>query len=82
VSGIFNVGTGASASFNELARAVIGWHGRGEIRYKSFPDALRGSYQSFTEADMARLRAAGCKLELRDVNAGVKAYLDALQAQP
>src|SRR5690606_31993072 len=59
VSGIFNVGTGQSASFNDVARAVIRWHGRGTIRYIPFPDDLAGSYQSFTEADLGALRRAG-----------------------
>ncbi|WP_165226725.1 ADP-glyceromanno-heptose 6-epimerase [Aquisphaera insulae] len=56
--GIFNVGTGKSRSFNEIARIVIGLLGRGEIRYVPFPDSLRGKYQSFTEADVTRLREA------------------------
>ncbi|MEL7449432.1 MAG: ADP-glyceromanno-heptose 6-epimerase [Pseudomonadota bacterium] len=78
VSGIFNVGTGRSQTFNDVARAVIDWHGRGEIRYVPFPDHLKGSYQSFTEADMSALRAAGYEAPMRDVAAGVKAYLDSL----
>lgn len=78
VSGVFNVGTGRSATFNEVANAVIGWHGRGAIRYIPFPKDLESSYQSFTEADLRALRAAGCDLPFRDVQAGVPAYLDAL----
>jgi ADP-L-glycero-D-manno-heptose 6-epimerase len=78
VSGIFNVGTGKSASFNDVARAVIGWHGRGAIRYIPFPDDLRSSYQSFTEADLRALRDAGYGAEFLDVDAGVRAYLDAI----
>jgi ADP-L-glycero-D-manno-heptose 6-epimerase len=56
--GIFNVGTGKSRSFNEIARIIIGLLGRGEIRYIPFPESLRGKYQSFTEADVTRLRGA------------------------
>ncbi len=78
VSGIFNVGTGQSASFNDVAGAVIRWHGRGAIRYIPFPEDLRSSYQSFTEADLGALRAAGCPVEFLAVDAGVPAYLDAL----
>jgi ADP-L-glycero-D-manno-heptose 6-epimerase len=79
-SGIFNVGSGASATFNEVAQAVIAWHGRGAIRYIPFPDELKARYQSFTEADVDALRAAGYKAQFRDVRAGVKDYLDALGA--
>jgi len=78
VSGIFNVGTGRSASFNDVARAVIRWHGRGTIRYIPFPEDLHSSYQSFTEADLGALRRAGYTAEFLDVDAGVPAYLDAL----
>lgn len=78
-SGIFNVGTGASATFNELASAVIAWHGKGVIRYIPFPPELASRYQSFTEADIAALRAAGYDAPFKDVSAGVKAYLDALE---
>jgi ADP-L-glycero-D-manno-heptose 6-epimerase len=74
-SGIFNVGTGRSASFNELANALIARRGRGRIRYIPFPDELRGHYQSYTEADIGSLRAAGYTQEFLDVEAGIAAYL-------
>jgi ADP-L-glycero-D-manno-heptose 6-epimerase len=80
VSGVFNVGTGRSQTFNDVAKAVIDWHGRGHIRYIPFPDQLAGAYQSFTEADLSRLRQAGCELGFRDVQTGVRAYLDRLAA--
>ncbi len=76
VSGVFNLGSGRSQSFNDVANAVIAWHGRGKIRYIPFPDHLEGSYQSFTEADMSRLRAAGYQAPFRAVEEGVKTYLD------
>jgi ADP-L-glycero-D-manno-heptose 6-epimerase len=82
VSGIFNVGTGSSATFNEVAKAIIEWHGRGAIRYIPFPDELRSRYQSFTEADITALRRAGYSRPFRDVRAGIKDYLDALVARP
>ncbi|MGB5246980.1 MAG: ADP-glyceromanno-heptose 6-epimerase, partial [Woeseia sp.] len=79
-SGVFNAGTGKAQSFNEIAKAVIAWHGKGRIRYIPFPEHLKGAYQSFTEADLTRLRATGCDVEFRSVAAGVKAYLDALSS--
>ena len=80
-SGIFNVGTGRAQTFNDVANAVIKWHGRGAIRYIPFPDALRGAYQSYTQADLEALRGAGCDVEFRDVAAGVADYLDAVAAK-
>lgn len=78
VSGIFNVGTGCAQTFNEVANAVIDWHGRGRIRYIPFPEGLAGAYQSFTEADLGRLRGAGCEVSFRDVGRGVRDYLERL----
>jgi len=75
-SGIFNAGTGRAQSFNDVANAVINWHGKGKIRYVPFPDHLKGAYQSYTQADLGELRKSGCDVEFRGVEAGVKAYLD------
>jgi len=77
-SGIFNVGTGRAETFNRLADAVIEWHGKGTKRYIPFPPGLQDAYQSFTEADISRLRSAGYEDTFLDVRAGVKSYLDTL----
>ncbi|MFH0910112.1 MAG: ADP-glyceromanno-heptose 6-epimerase [Planctomycetota bacterium] len=69
--GVFNVGTGESRSFNEVARAIIRRLGRGKIEYIPFPAPLRGKYQSFTEADLAGLRAAGCGLAFTSLEEGI-----------
>lgn len=74
-SGIFNVGTGRSQTFNEVARAVIAHHGRGEIEYIPFPERLKGCYQSFTEADISALREAGYDRPFKTVEEGVADYL-------
>lgn len=74
-SGIFNAGTGHSESFNELAQAIIHVHGRGEIRYIPFPTTLQGCYQSFTQADLSRLRDVGYHASFRSLAQGVKDYL-------
>jgi ADP-L-glycero-D-manno-heptose 6-epimerase len=79
VSGIFNVGTGLAQSFNQVAQAVIAYHGRGEIDYIPFPEHLKGSYQSFTQADISRLREAGYTAAFMPVEEGVPTYLSWLQ---
>ena len=81
VSGILNVGTGRSHSFNDVARAVIDWHGRGSIRYVPFPEDLRGRYQAFTQADLSALRRSGYEGAFLDVANGVARYLDWLREQ-
>ena len=89
VSGIFNCGTGKAQTFNRVAAAVINTV-RGTasalhdlvaerlIEYIPFPLQLVGKYQSFTEADMSRLRAAGYPGEFMGVDEGVAAYVRAL----
>ncbi len=79
VSGIFNLGTGRSQSFNDVAQAVLKFHGRGTLDYIPFPDHLRGRYQSFTEADIGALRAAGYGAPFKTVEQGVHEYLSWLQ---
>jgi ADP-L-glycero-D-manno-heptose 6-epimerase len=80
VSGVFNAGTGKAQSFNDVANAVIAWHGHGAIRYIPFPEHLEGAYQSYTQADLTALRKSGCDVEFRPVEDGVKDYLDQLQS--
>ena len=75
-SGIFNVGTGRSQSFNDVARAVTAWHKGGIIRYIPFPEHLKGKYQSFTQADITALRDIGYNKPFKTVEEGVKEYLD------
>lgn len=89
-SGIFNLGTGRGQQFNELAAATVNACRTAEgkaamtleelvkeelIRYIPFPDALKGKYQSFTEADISRLREAGYEGTFFDVNEGVSRYV-------
>jgi len=78
-SGIFNVGTGRSQTFNDVADGVLSWHGKGKIEYIPFPDHLKGAYQSFTQADIAGLREVGYSNEFKTVAEGVKEYLDYLE---
>ncbi|MFV2057264.1 MAG: ADP-glyceromanno-heptose 6-epimerase [Thiohalomonadales bacterium] len=75
ISGVFNVGTGKSQPFNDVANAVIKFHNKGQIRYIPFPEHLRGRYQSFTEADISGLRSAGYNAEFKTVEQGVSTYM-------
>ncbi|MCY7389838.1 MAG: ADP-glyceromanno-heptose 6-epimerase [Burkholderiales bacterium] len=95
VSGIFNLGTGRSQTFNDMAvaslnacRALDGeaaltltaMNSQGLIEYVAFPDALKGKYQSYTQADLTNLRAAGYEDELLTVEEGVARYIPWLAA--
>ncbi len=81
VSGIFNLGTGRAQPFRDIAEAVIAYHGKGEITYVDFPENLKGRYQSFTQANIARLRTAGYDQPFADVATGTRAYLQWLTEQ-
>jgi ADP-L-glycero-D-manno-heptose 6-epimerase len=81
VSGIFNCGTGRAQTFNEVAQAVIAQHARGQIDYIPFPEHLKGRYQSYTQADMGALRAAGYQAPFLSVEQGVARYMDWLTQQ-
>jgi ADP-L-glycero-D-manno-heptose 6-epimerase len=89
-SGIYNVGTGRAQPFNDVAKAVVnairaheGKPARtleqlvaaGEIRYVSFPEALLGKYQAFTQADRANLDEAGMSAPFRTVEVGTAEYV-------
>ena len=94
-SGIFNLGSGRAQPFNDVALAVVNAAreraGRaalplddlvreGVVEYIDFPEALVGKYQCFTEADLTRLRAAGCDHAFADVATGVRRYAQWLAA--
>lgn len=75
VSGIFNCGTGRAEPFRAVADAVIKHHGKGEVQSIPFPEHLKGAYQEFTQADLTKLRAAGCDVEFKSVADGVAEYM-------
>lgn len=79
IKGIFNVGTGSSQSFNQIADCLIELEGRGEKTYIPFPESLRNKYQSFTQADISSLRSAGYDSPFLSVEDGIKLYYPHLQ---
>ena len=67
-----------SQPFKDVAKAVVDWHGKGEIHYIAFPEHLKGRYQSYTQADISALRDAGYNEAFKPVEQGVSEYLDFL----
>jgi ADP-L-glycero-D-manno-heptose 6-epimerase len=78
VSGIFNCGSGQARSFQDLAEIVARERPGSRIESVPFPEALRGKYQAFTEADLGRLRAAGYTTPFSSLEHGVSTYLHQL----
>lgn len=97
ISGIFNLGTGNAQTFNDVAVATINslranvgapvlplerLVASGAVEYIAFPDALKGKYQSYTQANLTRLRAAGYDEPFLTVEEGVARYTRWLLEQP
>jgi ADP-L-glycero-D-manno-heptose 6-epimerase len=92
-SGIFNLGSGRAQPFNDVAistvnacRALEGkpalslaeMVSQGIVEYIDFPEALKGKYQSFTQADIGKLRLAGYRNDFATVEQGVARYVQHL----
>ena len=90
-SGIFNLGSGLAQPFNDVALSVVNSLRTdpsaldldaavqaGLIEYIAFPEALRGKYQCYTQADLTALRATGCDHVFADVQTGVTQYMQSL----
>ena len=95
-SGVFNCGTGAAQSFNDVAVATVNAcrAAAGEpplsladmqqqriVRYIPFPGDLKGKYQSYTQADLTALRATGYQAPFLTVEQGVAGYCRQLLAK-
>lgn len=76
VSGLFNCGSGQARSFLDLTKAVYAALGLPErIEFMPMPDDLKGKYQYFTEAPMAKLRQAGYPYPPTPLEQGVADYV-------
>ena len=77
VSGLFNLGSGKARSFLDLAQAVQQSLPRLKLPVEFFdmPDSLKPGYQNFTEAPMARLRAAGYERPFTGLEEAVADYV-------
>src|SRR6201999_714436 len=76
VSGLFNLGTGRARTYLDLAHAVSDAAGKPRsVQFIDMPQALQGQYQSFTQAPMERLRAAGYTAPFTPLEEGVRRYV-------
>jgi ADP-L-glycero-D-manno-heptose 6-epimerase len=76
VNGIFNLGTGKARTWNDLIKAVFAAMGRKtNIQYIEMPRSLRDQYQYFTQAQMDKLKAAGCPVEFSSLEDSVRDYI-------
>ena len=79
--GIFNLGTGKAESWNELVEAIfIALGKKTKIEYVDMPEILKGKYQYFTEADLTKLRRAGCSHRFFSLKDAVRDYVGYLES--
>ncbi len=80
-TGLFNLGTGVARSYLDLAHAVCDAAGAPRrVEFVDMPASLRGQYQSYTCADIGRLRAAGYGGRFIPLEEGVQRYVDLLRS--
>lgn len=79
-TGIFNLGTGKSRTWSDVAKSMFAAVGKKEnIEYIDMPDYLRAKYQYFTEAKMDNLRKAGYNKPFMELEDSVKDYCSYLK---
>lgn len=79
--GIFNLGSGTSRTFLDLAHATFAALDLPpRVRFIDMPETLRARYQYATEAPMARLRAAGYDAPFLSLEEGARRYVQRLLA--
>jgi ADP-L-glycero-D-manno-heptose 6-epimerase len=76
IKGIFNLGTGAARSWNDLAKAVFNTLNiKPVIEYFNMPESLLSQYQNHTQADMTKLASTGVDLSFRTLEEGIEDYI-------
>lgn len=74
--GLFNCGAGQARTWLDLAHALFAAMGRKpDIRFIPMPEILQGKYQYFTQAEAAKLKAAGYSKPFHSVEDGVRDYV-------
>jgi len=76
VGGLFNVGSGTARNWNHLAHALFSALGKEpNIEYIEMPPSIRDQYQYHTQAEMGKIRKAGCGVPTTSLEDGIKDYV-------
>lgn len=76
VSGLFNIGTGETRTWNDLVIAVfVGMGRKPNIEYIDMPSSICNQYQYYTCADISKLRKAGYNKQTTPLEDAVKDYV-------
>lgn len=75
-SGIYNLGTGVARSFLDLTKATFKSMGIApNIEFIDMPEALRGQYQYYTQAEVDKLMSALPGFEFTSLEDGISDYV-------
>ena len=76
INGIFNVGSGAARTWNDLIKAVFNALNKEPvIKYVDMPESIRDKYQYHTQAELNKLRKSGYKKNITSLEGGVRDYV-------
>jgi ADP-L-glycero-D-manno-heptose 6-epimerase len=76
VTGLYNIGSGRPSTWLELAGAVFGALDRvPSVEFIDMPEPIRARYQYFTQADIAKLRAAGYDASITPLRDAIDDYV-------
>lgn len=73
-NGIYNIGTGTSRTFNDLAKSMLSFYKNKKIEYISFPKELEKAYQAYTQASMDKYFRTGFAEPINSIEQGVRKY--------
>lgn len=81
--GIYNVGTGKSRTFNELANCLFAGVGLpAKVKYIDMPEGLKNKYQYYTESNNTKSKLLrGKNFKYSSLEAGVAKYIEFLKLQ-
>ncbi len=76
ISGVYNLGSGKTHSWNELANAIfLAMKLKPKIEYVDMPGFLKDKYQYFTQADMKKTFSVVGNYKFYDLKAAVSDYV-------
>ena len=78
--GLYNIGFGATRSWNDLAKAMFVAMGKPvNIKYIDMPEELKARYQYYTCLDISKIRQAGYTAPLTSLEDAAKDYVSYLK---
>lgn len=77
IDAVNTAGSSRPSTFSSESKSIVDLVRQQKLEYIPFPEALRGKYQSYTQADLSALRAAGYKAKFLTVQEGVSRYVQA-----